>query len=143
MLNRLALFIFCATNTLCHGLHMRSVFCEIAYKVIHKGLRGNFCPFLGGVKFRVVIPPVVVVLLADLTSSQHSCGLTSSAEHLVQLGSITILSYIDLETDLSVHLVNIQTIAIFQCEQRVHQANIGVYIRYRKSICCETNEFFH
>ena len=91
MIRQFALFFFlwlsCATNDLFYGLQVR-ISNEVLGRYLHIGL--------GPVKFRVLVTPAVILLMENLTGLQLGGGLLPGTEHLVQPGSVLVLSDIRL-----------------------------------------------
>ena len=108
---------------------------ECVNQHIAQSLRGCYLmPFASGVKLRVVITPTVIFLLRDLVCFQHSSSLTPSTQHFVKLGCILTFEYIYAEMDFSITLTDFQAVSILQCEQRVHQTDIGVNVRHSQCL---------
>ena len=76
-----------------------------------------------------MIAPAVVVLLGDLSGLQHGGGLLPGTEHLMQPGSVLVLTDIYPQADLSIHLTDLEPVVVLQGKQGVHEPHIGVYIR--------------
>ena len=124
MIRQLALFLFllllCATNGLSRGLQVRGSK-EVLGRHLHIGL--------GVVKFRVMVAPLVIVLFGDFARLQHGSSLLPGTEHLVQLGGVLVLPYIDYQADFPIHLADLEPVVVLQGKQGVHEPRIGVYVR--------------
>ena len=89
---------------------------------------------LSGIKFGIDITPTVVFFLRDLTCFEHSSSLSPSTQHFVKLCGILVFTHIDLQADFPIGFVDMESVSVFQGEQRVHQTDIGINVRYGESL---------
>lgn len=105
------------------------------HKHIAERLRkSDFMPMPCGVKFRIAVTPAVIFLLRDLPSFEHGRSLPPSSEHFVQPCGIFALEQINFQTDFPICLIDLEAVSVIQCEQRVHQTNIGINVRHSQSL---------
>ena len=87
-------------------LFVRLLF-EFFYQQIAETLRrDNLVPVACGIKLRVAVTPVVVVLFADLSRLQFGRLLALGAEHLMEPGCVFALEHIHPKMYFSITLAD-------------------------------------
>ena len=87
-------------------------FFQSLYEFVREFLRRNLCPNLGGVQFRIVISPVIVFFLADLSGFQFCSHLLPCMKRFKQM-LIFFVFPVKPEAEFSVNFSNLDTIHIF------------------------------
>ena len=59
----------------------------------------------------------------------------------MEASSVLVLAKIHGEADFSIQFADLETIEVFQGEQSVHQAGIGVNVRHRESLRGDIQRF--
>ena len=99
-------------------------------KHITDRLRGNTHPRSRGVKFWVLVSPLVVFFSANLAPFQLGRLFLPCVEH-IEYGRISgIVGLVKAHSDFPVNLPDFQPVHFFQSEKRVHKPDIAVCLRH-------------
>ena len=98
-------------------LQIRSVFFFQTFKDgIRQFLRGNFCPDVFRVLLRIVVTPVIIFVLRDLTTPETDGLFFPCCEVFADLDGLFCLILAESETGHAVYFINSQSVGIFQCK---------------------------
>ena len=116
---------------------------ETGNQIIHQALGRNFHPPPGGIAIREIITPLVIGFPGDLALPQRIGRCLPFIQHPVQLSRLLAVTKIHTQANVTFGFFHIQAIPVLKGEKRVHEADVGIDIRYRYGMGRHTEDLRH
>ena len=116
---------------------------ETGNQIIHQALGRNFHPPPGSIAIREIVAPLVIGFLGDLAFPQRIGCCLPFVKHPVQFSRLLAVPKVHPQADVALGFLHIHAISVFQGEERVHEADVGINIRNRDGMGRHTEDLRH